>query len=207
MQEDLEYGTGFLVKKYKHVFDFYKANSRRLKRGAIVFGVVSAAIIIKLGFLNIDTVVSTATAITMDEESYRPFALDIAKFTTGEGPPPQQYPIKDSVVNRKMQSMNIAHVATTVEEWLESSENLCVHLKHFQVPWDIMVFPNMTIINPQIISEGTTRKNIQEVGLGGESQWKQRATSVYLKYFDRELNQRHDTLWGNYAYCLAHYLI
>ena len=52
MQQDLEYGTGFLVKKYKRVFDFYNANSRRLKRGAIVFGVVMAALVIKLGSAN-----------------------------------------------------------------------------------------------------------------------------------------------------------
>ena len=206
MQEDLEYGTGFLVKKYKKVFDFYRQNSRRLKRGAVVFIVVAAAIVVKLGFRNIDKVVSTATAITMDEESYKPFTVDITKFTMEVGTP-EQYPIRDSLVNRKMQSINIAHVASTVEDWLKTTGNLCVHLKYFQVPWDILVFPNITIINPQIISEGSTRRNIQEVDLGGETRWKQRATSVYLKYFDRELTQRHDTLWENYAYCLAHYLI
>lgn len=208
MQADLEYGGAFLVKKYQKVFDFYKKNRVRIRRGAIVFGVVATAIIIKLGFRNMDTVVETATAITMDEETYQPFKLDLTKFTPGV---PEidvgQLPLKDSVVNRRMQAMNVADVSATVGEWLNKTGNLCVHLKHFQVPWDIIVFPNTTIINPQIISEGKTRKNIKEENLEGDTTWKQRATSIYLKYFDKELNQKHDTVWFNYAYCLAHYLI
>lgn len=207
MQSDLEYGGEFLVKKYKRVFDFYRKNSQRLKRGAVVFAIVSAAIVVKLGFRNMDTVVSTATAITMDEESYSPFQLDVTKFKVDVTAEPQQFQIKDSVVNRRMQSINMADASTTVVEWLDSTGNVCVHLKHFQVPWDIIVFPNVTVINPQIISEGPTRKNIQEVDLGGESKWKKRANSIYLKYYDKEMVQRHETLWGNYAYCLAHYLI
>lgn len=205
---DLEYGGGFLVEKYKRVFNFYKKHKRRLRQGSIIFAIITVAIIVKLGFRNMDHVVETASAITMDEETYQPFKLDITKFSP-EGPALEvaQLTIKDSVVNRRMQAMNIADVSTRVSDWLDKTGNLCVHLKHFQVPYDILVFPNETIINPQIISEGKTRKNINEVDLGGDTVWKQRATSIYLKYFDKDLTQKHDTLWFNSAYCLAHYLI
>lgn len=202
--DDLEFGGEFLLKKYKHVLSVYRRKKAVIKRFFFAFVVLSLALIVKVGFRNFDTVIETATAITMDEESYVPFKL--GDFVERPPESTKQFPIKDSMVNRRMQSLNLEDVSFEVRSFLEKTGNICIHLRHFSLPWDIVVFPNMTVINPQIISTGEGWKNVPEMSVGGEEKWSRRATSVYVKFYSTELIQVYETLWYEQAYCLAFYM-
>jgi hypothetical protein len=206
---DLEWGgNDYIMKRYRWLFDFVKAHRRRIRRGAVAMAVLTVALVVKLGFTHMAAAAEGATAITMDEETYEPFRLGELRLSLGDGAPPvRQMVLRESPMNRRMQAHNVAEVAEEIRRWLDRTENTCVHLRHWGVPLDVVVFDNVTVVNPQILEEGPVRKNILEVDLAGEERWRQRATSVAIKFYDETLSQKWETLWGDQAFCLAHYIL
>lgn len=203
--EDLESGTEFLSLKLKKFIKWYKTNQKSVKTFLISFLLLSIAIIIKKGFNSFESAIETVTAISMDEELYIPFQL--GEFTDIPSGDSCELVIKDSMVNRRMQLINIDMVVEEVREFLVTSGNICIHLKHFGVSLDIVVFPNQTVINPHVISQGSVWKNVPEMKVSGEEIWSRRATSLYVKFYNAELTQVYDTLWNEQAFCLAHYIL
>lgn len=203
--DDLESGYEIFSHNLKKIATWYRNNKKTLRTFIFSFLVLTISIIIKKGYSNFESAIEAGTAISMDEGAYIPFQL--GEFRTNPEGDSRELIIKDSLVNRRMQVMNIEIVNEGVREFLLSSGNICVHAKHFGVPYDIVVFPNQTIINPHIISQGQVWRNIPEVNLEGDEVWKKRATSVYVKFYNSKLEQVYDTLWYDQAYCLAHYII
>jgi hypothetical protein len=110
-------------------------------------------------------------------------------------------------MNHRMQVQNLAAVTGEVRKWLDRTGNVCVHVRHWGVPLDILVFANETMVNPRIAEEGSVRRNILEVDLAGRERWRQRATSVTVNFWDAQLLPQMRTLWEEQAFCLAHYVI
>jgi len=201
---DLEYGGAFLKEKYRFLVSVVTRHGGKVRRFSVAFLVITLAILVRYGVHNVQGVIEAATAITLDEESYVPLGVNTKVL---EKVPHGRFPIRDSMVNRRMQVSNLGVLSEHVQGFLESSGNVCAHLSEFGVPYNILVFPNLTLVNAEIISEGLVRHNVLEVDLRGERAWASRAGNVYIKYYNCDLENLYVTLYGERAYCFAFYMM
>ena len=109
------------------------------------------------------------------------------------------------MVNRRMQIINLEMVTEKIHTFLENTKNICVHVKQFGVKFDILVFDNITMINPEVISEGKEIKNIPQIALDGSKSWASRATKLYVKHYNEKLEYIYSELYNNQAFCFAFY--
>lgn len=200
---DLEFGVQVWRDQYKNVIKNVNKYKMYKKQILLSFLFITFAIGIKFGMSNIDRVVQTGSAITLEEQPYKSFKL--GSLITTKVETSEHFDIKDSLVNRKMQKVNVEIASDEAKTFLKDSGNICIHLKQFGVKWDIMVFENVTVINPQIISEGTSRKNIPQIGLDGSQSWASRPTNIYIKHYNEKLEYVYTHLWDNQAFCFAYY--
>lgn len=198
---DLEVGSVFVSKKVKKVVDFYRKNEGRVKHGLYASFFLTIALIIKLAFHNFDTVIEHAPVITFDEDTYTPFKMTKEIIPKVESKSSIQFPIKESQVNWKIQTLNLLQSRKHALEY----GYLCVHLRHFNVPYDILIFDNITMVNPVVVSESEETKNIKEMSLDGTSKRVKRPVWIKVKYHDESLSKVENTLWYDYAACFAHY--
>ena len=202
---DLEYGHKFWNLKYKNIIKYYKRFDKHKRGISISFMIISIALIVKLGFFNIDSIIKSNSILTLEETTYTPFSLgNLNKELVKNS---ENYIIKDSSVNRHLQSINLEFIKDEVQFFLKETNNICIHLKQFGVKYDILVFNNITIINPEIISEGENIKNVPQINLNGEKIWAKRKTKVRLKYFNEKLNLVYDDLYNEQAFCFFYYVL
>jgi len=200
---DLEYGLQSCRYQYKTLIKHVNKYKTYTKQILFSFLFITLAIGIKIGLSNIDRVVYAGSAVTLEEQPYKMFKLK--PLITHYVETSEHFDIKDSFVNRRMQKNNIEMTGEEARSFLKDSGNICVHLKQFGVKWDILVFDNITIINPQIISEGSSRKNIPQIGLDGSQTWASRPTNIYIKHYNENLDFVHSHLWDDQAFCFAYY--
>ena len=197
--EDLESGEQFLKIKYKRLLRYYRSPKYR----PFIYGILLLTFIIcvKFTFYNIET---SGTVVTLDEINYEPF---IVKPEIIENPIKYtQITVKTSAINMRMQELNFKDAEITTQYFLNETDNICIHLSHMNVPYDITVFKNTTIINPQIIDESQEKVNIKEMNIYGNIEWKKRPSSIYIKYLKIEgLVEEYTTLYKEQAYCFLHY--
>jgi hypothetical protein len=202
---DLEFGTIKFSQKVRWLVNLYNKNKHRLRHIIFAFVVVTLGLIVKFAFYNIDDVVASASAITLDEEVYTPFKLsqemipDVGERTS------IQFPIKTSNINWKMQALNLAQGRAHVLKYIEEVGFICIHMRHFGVPYDILVFQNMTMVNPVVLDESEEKIMRQEVTLAGKKSRKRRPIWIKVKYLDEALSEKTSTIWNNQATCFAHY--
>lgn len=202
---DLEFGVVKLSAKMQRLVKTYRKHKEKIHQLGVAFLALTIALVIKAGYHNIDKVVESATAITLDEPSYVPFKLSDTVFTTVKTRSSIKFPIKESHVNTKMQSLNLIQARDRAREYLDEGSYTCIHLRHFDVPYDIIVFDNVTMVNPQVTRESDDFVYVKETSLDGESQRVQRPTFLDITYVDEGLVTRKTTLVGNQAVCFAHY--
>ena len=202
---DLEYGTVKLSDKVKWLVKLYNKNKHRLRHIIVAFVVVSIALVVKFAFYNIDEVVATTGALTLDEDVYKPFKLSQEMIPDVGEKTSIQFPIKTSNINWKMQVLNIAQSSAHALKYIESVGFVCIHLRHFNVPYDIIVFQNNTMVNPVVMAESDEKIMRQEETLAGKKSRKRRPVWIKVKYFDKSLVEQTTTLWNNQATCFAHY--
>lgn len=202
---DLEYGKVTLSKQMQKFADYYRKNEKRIKYFGIGFIVLTLALIVKLGINNVDSVVEAATAITLDEAAYQPFKWSKTININVDSKSVKKFPIKESHVNWKMQSLNIIQAREHVMEYLKKGDYICIHMRHFNVPYDIIVFQNITMVNPIVEKESDDYYYIKEMALDGTSSRQKRPVSLDIVYYDEGLNRQYVTLYNNQAACFAHY--
>lgn len=205
MVRDLEFGPLGLTDGMKRLIKFYNSNRHRMFSFLVAFSILSFAVIVKLGYRNVDSVIETATSITLDEESYRPFKWSMEVIPEVEDRSTRVFELKESHVNWKMQALNLAQFKVFVMEYIESVGYVCIHARHFDVPYDIIIFNNMTLVNPHVESEGTRLEYVKEISLSGGVSRHKRPTQITVTYIDEALNRQHRTLYGDQAFCFAHY--
>jgi hypothetical protein len=203
--KDIEYGPIMLSKRMKQCVEYYKKNNKKIKYFCIGFLILTLALIIKLGLNNVDSVIETATAITLDEAVYKPFKWSETIIPDVEFKSVKKFPIKESHVNWKMQSLNIIQAREHVIDYLKQGGYICIHMRHFSVPYDIIVFNNITMVNPLVESESDTYHYVNEESLTGVTSRKKRPDTVNIVYHDEGLNRQFITLYDNQASCFAHY--
>jgi hypothetical protein len=205
---DLEGGPMDISKKVKEMVDLYKRYEHRMKYILISALVVTVALILKYASYNVDSVIETATAITFDEKTYERFTLSPELMTVlsdEERGRSQKFPIKGSQVNWKMQTLNIVHARNIVWAYLSGANQECIHLRHFGVPYDIIIFKNVTMVNPDVLEESPNHRKIKEMSLDGTVSRKSRPDWVKVGYYSEALTYQVSTLWGSQSYCFAHY--
>lgn len=197
----------FITQKVKNVVDLYKRHEHRLKYILLSSFIVTVAMIVKYASYNVENVIVAATAITFDEKTYEQFTLspEIIPVLTDEQKASQKFPIKGSQVNWKMQTVNVVQARNVVWEYLDTAKHECIHLRHFGVPYDIIVFRNVTMVNPDVVEESPVSKKIKEMALDGSVSRKSRPTWITVGYYTEALVYKVITLWGAQAYCFAHY--
>lgn len=203
---DLEFGGVHISRKVQKLVNLYKKNEHRIKYIIVSFCVVTVALMVKYASYNVDTVVESATAITFDEETYTQFVLSkeiLPNVESGAGV--RKFPIKGSKINWKMQTLNIVQARNKVWEYLDKAKQTCIHLKHFGVPYDILVFKNVTMVNPEVLMESEEHKKIKEMSLDGSVNRKSRPIWIKVGYYSEALIYQTDVLWGVQSYCFAHY--
>jgi len=202
---DLEFGIVAVSAKVKWLVDLYKKNEGKLRY--IIFAVVGVtlALVIKFAFYNFDNVVGSSGVITFDESVYTPFKLSATMIPHTETKTSIQFPLKDNDANSKGQISNLVHARAHVVTYLESTGFCCIHLRHFGVPYDIIVFRNLTMINPLVLNESPTRGYVNEMALDGTTSRKQRPVWLEISFINVALVKQSVTLVGDQVKCFTHY--
>jgi hypothetical protein len=201
--EDLEFGGKYWTKKYKNVINYYKRYKKHKKQFLTAFIVITFGVVIRWGFSNVDRVVNAGSAISFEESVYKPFTLE----PINQNPVKysKRFVVKESMVNRRMQILNLEMVTEEIHKFLKDTGNICVHVKQFGVKFDILVFENITMINPEVISEGKEIKNIPQIALDGSKSWASRTTKLYVKHYNEKLEYIYSEIYNNQAFCFAFY--
>lgn len=203
--KDIEYGPIKLSKQMKQAVEYYRNNKSKIKYFGAGFLILTFALIVKLGYNNVDTVIETATGITLDEVMYRPFKWSETMIPTVESKSVKNFPLKESHVNWKMQSLNILQIREHVIQYLKKGGYECIHARHFDVPYDIIVFSNITMVNAKVESESDTYSYVNEEALDGTTSRHKRPDTLDIVYHDEGLNRQFITLYNGQANCFAHY--
>jgi hypothetical protein len=166
--------------------------------------VVTAIIIVKLGFRNADTVIEQATAFTLDEEVYVPFKLGELDLKINDKTA-VPYPIKTSHANWKLQSFNLIATREQLEQYFSTSGWTCLHLRNFGIEYDITVMDNVTIVNPAIVQESKQKRNIKEIDINGETTHAKRPVWIEIDFYNEKLQRNVVKLYNDQAACFLHY--
>lgn len=201
---DLEFGGDTWRKKYNKLIKAYGKYKPFSKQIAITACIVTLALVVKWGLSNINRVVESGTGVAFEESIYTPLTLG-ELLVTPITDPVAHYPIKDSMVNRRMQQLNLHAISEDVRAFIRDTENICIPIKQFGVPFDIVVFHNVTMVNPTVVQEGNVRRNVAQLDINGVQTWASRATEVTIKHHDADLNYVYTNLYDNDAFCFAFY--
>lgn len=205
MTYDIELGPMLMTDKVKWLVDMYRKNEGKLRYIIISCAVVTIALVIKYAFYNMDAVIETAGVITFDEDVYTPFKLT-NELITDVGRASIQFPVKDSPVNWKIQTLNLVQSSQFVVDYLTNAGFNCVHLRHFGVSYDIIVFKNVTMVNPAVLKESPEKLNVKEMSLDGTVNWKKRPVWLKIAYVNEALEKQEVVLTGDQAICFSHYV-
>ena len=204
---DLEYGSVYLSKNINKAIDFYNTNKKTIFLVLLSFFVISISILIKFSFNNIDRL-PNVSYITLDEEPFKPFDVIDTLIVKADKISTKQFPIKTSIINIKLQSMNLISVQNKIRRFLQQTNNVCVHARHFSSEYDILVFNNLTIINAEIVGMSEVKKNVKEMNLVGETNYAKRSVMLTINYIDTSLEKKVKyELYGHQAMCFQYYMI
>lgn len=206
--DDIEAGMPSIRQQYKKLINYVNNNRRFFRLYAICFVLTLVAIITKVTYMNMDQVMETASTITLDESSYIPFEVSEEIILKVPHKSSEELEIKTSLANMKLQITNIYALEHKIKKFLQKASHVCLHARHFGVPYDIIVFENVTMVNPEIVSVSTSYKNVEEQDLAGDVKWAKRPLTVTVSYLDGKLIS-HDsvTLYKHQASCFSHYNI
>jgi len=204
-QEDLEYGKFTISKRFLKLLQVYKHNSKKIKTTLLSFVAISVAILVRFSFDNVENI--KETVITLDEDPYEIFDINDEINTNVSKDLTVEFPRKTSLVNQRLQELNINAITNKVSKFLNESENLCIHLRHFGSVYDILVFQdNRTLINPEIVEMSTKKKNVKYIDLENVPKYKKLSSRVLLNYVDKNMNTKYNQeLIGNDAFCFQFY--
>lgn len=203
---DLEYGGNGFSKNIKLLITRYHTNRTKIKYTVFSLLIVTIAVIVKVGFISLNDVVVATNTITLDESPYVPFVWneEITTYVSDRGV--VKYPKKTSSVNWKLQALNIYQFSNHVMGYLEASENICIHCRHFGVPYDILVFKDKVMVSPVVTDESDQMVYSRETSLNGSVTRVKRNEWIEVMYYNMEMEKEVTRLVGNDAICFSHYM-
>lgn len=204
---DIEYGKSVLSEYRK----LYKKYSKKIWFLAVFFTVVTLAIIVEKSFRSIEKSVENNSGVSFTEDPPEPLNFDetsMIPILPEKNVVYRDFVLKTSPLNKMLQkhSLNMLHNKTM--NILIKNQWDCVHLRHFGLNYDILVFKskNITVVNPEIIHISDEMQVKHELGLDNTRRVVKRPISISLNFIDKDLEtQKNLTLSGNDAACLSYY--
>lgn len=204
-KDDPEYGSVRMNKRLKKVYDYVSVNKSKIKTFFFTFIVVTVSLLVRYSFDNVEKITENRI-ITLDEEPYEIFELKHINTEVIDRDSVVQFPIKTSIINRKLQIMNLESVENQIRGYLNESENICIHARYFGCKYDILVFQNVTMINPEVLSVSNIKRNVQEKDVEGNVKFSKRSTQLNINYVDKNMEYKYrQNLYGNQAICFQFY--
>lgn len=203
--DDLEYGP--VGEKYLRIKEMVKRHARKGRRFVIAAVMLTIGIMVKLTYDRIDSVMETTATITLDESSYVPFTIrDDIIVDTEATAVREAFPIKSSPANVRLQLANLAMLEARIRKFLQGTEHICIHASHLGVPFDITVFKNGTLVNPEILEVSKEYALVGEADLADKIKWVKRPKWIRVSFLDSQLIRVPDHLLvGHQAICFSHY--
>lgn len=202
---DLEFGKLHVNKNIEKLINYVKNNVTKLKKMFMLFVVATIFLIVKKSIHSIDDVCADGSAITLNEEPYQSFHLN-EDIDLNVDSSTRKFVLKTSHVNRRMQFFNLNYELEKINKYLDVHGYVCLPMKYFGVNYDIIVFQNLTMINPYLEETTLEEKFIQEQDLKGNIKMIKRSNGLKISYYDDKLENIQSTwLWYDQAYCFAHY--
>lgn len=155
--------------------------------------------------LSFDHFESARAALSLEESAYHPFQLGKLQLTV-VNKTSIKFPLKRSHINREMQRLHLQEIHHRVAIYLNETSQLCMHLRHYEVPYDILFFHNETIINPYVEDESESTIRVKETSLDGTSKRQNRPLWIKLSYYNATLQYNTVTFNNDASFCIAHYL-
>lgn len=203
--DDPEYGSVRMNKKLKRIYDYINVNKRKVKSVLLTVVVVTISLLVRYSFDNVEKI-NDNRIITFDEPPYEIVEIYDINTKIVDRENVIQFPIKTSLINKKLQIMNIESIENQIKRYLEETGNICIHARFFGCIYDILVFNNVTVINPDVISLSNTKRNVQEKDIDGVVKFSKRSTHVTLNYIDKHMEYKQkQVLSGNQAICFQFY--
>lgn len=202
---DIEYGAD-IINKYR---DIYTKYNKKIKFIAVAFVVATIAIVLRKSFTSIDQSIENDTVMSIDETPPELITLSKKFFENAResNTKYRRFVRKKNTINQLIQRRNIANVRQEIDAILNAEDWHCVHLRHYDVPFDIVMFKNnLTMIDPNIVMISEEFQTKQEVGVDNIRRFVKRPVMITVDYVDEKLYSVHNrTLTGNDAICFSYY--
>lgn len=200
---DLEYGSLSVSAGVEKIISYL--HSRKLKRLGMVFLATTLLLLVKSYFSSVETMCEEGTGYTLDEEPYAPFRL-AEDPVPGPVAPAKRFPLKTSHVNLRMQQMNLEQEGARARTLLRAQGFPCIHARHLGVPYDILFFENVTMVNPMVDNYTEEERFVHEMDLSGVEHVRKRHVGLRIRFMDAQLSsERVEWIWGAQSVCFAHY--
>ena len=204
---DPEYGRVQTSRWLRGRVMWARQNYGRLKFLFQVAAAGTVVLIARAAFVDMDSVVKTANAITFEEEVYEPFTWSESLRNGLASALVRPVTIKSASVNVNAQTANLKEFGGFVRtRFLGPPENyICLHAKYLQVLYDVIVFRNITVVNPSVRKQSDEITHNRETALDGTERMTVRPHWIEVSHYDEGLNPRVTTLYGDQAVCFTHY--
>lgn len=204
---DLERGRLVISPFVKSVVDNIKAKRSSIKLFVYAMVILNVGISIKLAINNIDSVVSVGSGVDLSEKRYEMLHIDISTdFVSKPKGVVSNMDISTSLINRKMQRLNIKDISEAIKVHLQTNDYICIHAKHFGINDDIIVFNNMTLINPAVLETSVDTFNVPEIGVNDAIVWAKRPLRTKLGFVNETtLDIGFVDVYGPISACFWHY--
>lgn len=201
---DLEFGPLEVHARWREARAYYSKHRALVHAILALTLAAAAAAAASAGCWNIEMAIADATAVTLDEPSYTPFAIDTTRVLEA-GPSATLVP-KTSQFNLRAQVLNLARVTADAREYLAREKHTCVHLQRLGAPFDIVVYDNETFVNPEVLRQSDEVHHVWEMGIDGIVAARKRPRSLVVRALDAALVSVTRDLHLGRAACLLYYL-
>lgn len=204
---DLEYGKE-IIGKYNGL---YKKHKNKVWYMTSLFVVVTLAVILKQSIqIDIDESVASGSGFSLDEAGPELITLKkhVIDVKIDKESSFKKFQVKQNRLNRMIQTKNLANVFEEVYQHVLIENWECIHLKHFGVPYDIILFfdPNITMLEPKITQISDEFILQQEIGIDNVRKYIKRPSELSVEYLQDDLETMvSKRLEGDAAACFSYY--
>lgn len=199
--------TGKLIQnEYKRIKSFIKDNKTMIKVFLLASLVFFLAFMFETTRNNLDHVVHKNSGFTINEEPYHPISLsETIVFHRSHGNYKKVINY-NSIVNQKLQLANFNKIHEKVASELKKNEWECIHLRYYDIEYDIVTFANFTLIEPTIVKTNGRWTHIEEIDLNGDKSFQKRPVGLTIKALSHtNMSMIELELENDMAICFSHY--
>jgi hypothetical protein len=200
MSSDLEYGRTLLYERVEAIVMRLRLSRARLQRFFLTLAAAFAAFIVSWAYKTAPT--ASDMLFTAAERVYKPFEYSLEIHAPVRA---YEYPTPHSYLNEQLQLKNLADFSTHVRSQL--GEKTCIHATYYNVPYAIIVWQNLTAVNPTIVETAQHFRSEFVRGPLGDERWVSHPSSMRLRYMRGDtLTWAESLMTGHDALCAHYYM-